>query len=261
MATKKTIKSKTTRKSNGSTKSKKNNVSANVSKAQSHQASIKAQPQVQQPSEPGENSLLTVDGSPYAPISIRKAIEHLQGEGHFDITTGNDKHNLTVFVNNTGNGYDIDGAETINVTIEERVKQVHYFVDEIFPNLSRIPAYLYRYIHWVMFEECSSIMRYARDNDYVQALASGILKQTDEEYQKVYNFIKWGKSNSEATHLIGLIQLVGGTMYARSKKNQGCMFYIEFPETGFHPKRERLIVSLLTKLKEEYGIKEDYTPT
>jgi len=233
--------------------------------AKPKQANTKAQPQVQQ-SVPEEKESLTVDGSPYAPISIRKAIEHLQKQGHFDITTGDDKHNLTVFINNSGNGYDIDNAETINVTIQARIDQSNWFVDEVLPKLPRIPAYLYRYVQWVMFDDCKyndkyPEMKYKKDNDYVQALASGILKQTDEEYQQVYNFIRWAKSNSEATHLVGLIQLVGGTMLARSKKNLGCLFYIEFPETGFHPKRERLVVTLLNKLKEEYGLKKDWTPT
>ena len=227
--------------------------------------SPQAQPQVPASPDPEKESL-TVDGSPYAPISIRKAIEHLQRQGHFDITAGDDKHNLTVFINNSGNGYDIDNADTINVTIQARVDQSNWFVDEVLPKLPRIPAYLYRYVQWVMFDDCSyngkyPTMKYPRDNDYVQALASGILKQTDEEYQQVYNFIRWAKSNSEATHLVGLVQLVGGTMLARTKKNLGCMFYIEFPETGFHPKRERLIVTLLNQLKEEYGLKKDWTPT
>jgi hypothetical protein len=255
------------RKSGSSTKSSTNtNASSKVStNAKPKQASVKAQLQVQQPA-PEEKESLTVDGSPYAPISIRKAIEHLQRQGHFDITTGDDRHNFTVFINNSGNGYDIDDADTINVTIQARVDQSNWFVDEVLPKLPRIPAYLYRYVQWVMFDDCSyngkyPEMKYKRDNDYIQALASGILKQTDEEYQQVYNFIRWAKSNSEATHLVGLIQLVGGTMLARSKKNLGCMFYIEFPETGFHPKRERLIVTLLNKLKEEYGLKKDWTPT
>lgn len=199
---------------------------------------------------------LTVDGSPYAPISIRKTIEHLQAQGHFDIEARGSGSNLTVLVNNSGNGFDVDNAETINVTIDARVEQTKYFIDHVFDKLSRIPAYLYRYIHWVMFEDCKKPMKYKEDNTYIQEFQSGLLKETDEEYQQVYNFIKWGKTNSEATHLIGLIQLVGGTMMARAKRNQGCLFYIELPETGFHPKRERLLVTLLMQLKEEYGYKE-----
>ena len=70
---------------------------AKLPKAQPKQTTPKAQPQVATPQEPEKESL-TVDGSPYAPISIRKAIEHLQKQGHFDITTGDDPKSLTVFI-------------------------------------------------------------------------------------------------------------------------------------------------------------------
>jgi predicted ATP-dependent endonuclease of OLD family len=36
--------------------------------------------------------------------------------------------------------------------------------------------------------------------------------------------------------------------------------FIEHPETGLHPKRERFIMSLLKKLSEEYGYKELVQP-
>lgn len=239
-------------------KVRKGNVQQKATQGQKANAQTQTQPQT--PFE--ENPSLTVDGSPYAPISLRKTIEKLEKDGHFDNRPEKEgEPHISVLLNNSGNGFEIDGAETINVTISERITQTQYFVDEVLAKLPRIPAYLYRYIHWVMFEDCNKPMKYPSDNSYVQALASQLLKQTDEEYQKVYNFIKWGKSNSEALHLVALIQLIGGTMLARSKKNLGCRFFIELPETGFHPKRERLIMTLLYKLQEEYGIKKDWTPT
>jgi hypothetical protein len=115
-----------------------------------------------------------------------------------------------------------------------------------------------------MFDECSyngkyQQMRYPSDNDFIQAFNSQLLTKSDPDYQRIESFIKYAKSNTEATHLIGLLQLVGGTIRAYAKKNSGCRMFIELPETGFHPKRERLLVTLLYKLKEDYGIKADWT--
>jgi hypothetical protein len=216
--------------------------------------------------QPEEKQELTVDGSPYAPISMQKVVDKLEKEGHFDNPEGKKEKSLTVFVNNSGNGFEADHPGIINVMIQDRIMQTTYFVDEVLPNLPRLPAYLYRYVQWVMVDDCKyngkyDQMRYSSDNDYIMALSSGILKQTDKEYQEVYSMVKWAKSNTELTHLVGLLQLVGGTLRGAAKKGTGIRMYIELPETGFHPKRERLLVTLLYKLKEEYGIKADWTET
>lgn len=207
---------------------------------------------------------LTVDGSPYSPISLKKFITHLEDEGHFDKDTKHPSTSLTVLLNQSGNGLETDDPDVVNVMIEDRIMQTKWFVDEVFNTLPRIPAYLYRYIQWIMFDEGNNraynVMKYPTDNDYVMALQSGILTKTDEEYQQIEAFIKYAKSNTEALHLIGLLQLVGGTMRAYAKKNSGCRMFIELPETGFHPKRERILVTLLYKLREEYGINANWTP-
>lgn len=180
---------------------------------------------------------LSVDG-PYSPVSLRKVIDTIPESNEFTV----------IIPDNVG--IDIDNAETINITIEERVIQSHYFIDEVFPELPRIPAYLYRYIHYMMEDDYK--MKYPTDKDYIEALDNGTLKISDDEYQKIYGFIKWGKSNTEATHLIGLVQLVAGTLKMASKAKKFCKFFIELPETGFHPKRQSRIMSLLHKLKDEY---------
>lgn len=209
--------------------------------------------------ETKENSL-TVDGSPYAPISLAKFIKN---EAFTDREES--KRNLTVIIDGSGNGLEADDPETVNVMIQDRIEQTKYFVEEIYPILQRVPAYLYRYIHWMMFDEEErkpyGSLKYPRDNDFIQALASGVLKETDPEYQQIHSFIKWAKNNTEATHLIGLLQLVGGSIRSASKQNSNVRIFIELPETGFHPKRERKLMMLLEKLKEEYGLKKDWTPT
>lgn len=202
-----------------------------------------------------EEQTLTVDGSMYAPVSLEKMV----AQGHFDhLTQDKEKHSICVIIP-CENGLVADHPEIVNIMIADRVMQTAYFVDEVFPKLPRVPAYLYRFISWIMFEDGEKPMKYPSDNDFLMALQSGLLKQTDPEYKQIEGFIKWGKSNTEATHLIGLVQLVGGALKQASKKNSGLRLFIELPETGFHPKRERLIMSLLYKLQEEYGIKADWT--
>ena len=186
---------------------------------------------------------LQVDG-PYSPISIKKVSDSgiLQLEGF----------NVLIPGTNEQLGVVADDPERVNVMITDRIMQAEYFIDEIFPNLPRIPAYLYRYIHYMMFSEESNF-KYPTDADYIYAIESDTLKMHEEEYQKVHNFIKWGKTNTEAVHLIGLLQLVGGSLKAAAKNNSGLKMFIELPETGFHPKREGKIMSMLNKLKDEYG--------
>lgn len=223
------------------------------------QSGGKSQGSQTQAQQPDEDKSLTVDGSVYAPISMHKVVNKLEKEGHFDNPEGKTEKSLTVFINNSGNGFEADHPGIVNVMIADRIAQTTYFVDEIFNTLPRIPAYLYRYISWIMFEDCKKPMKYKTDNDYIQAFNSQVLTKEDPEYKNIESFIKWAKSNSEATHLIGLLQLVGGTLRAAAKKGIGIRMYIELPETGFHPKRERLLVSLLYQLKEDYGIKADWT--
>ncbi len=213
------------------------------------------------PSKPEEKeNILTVDGSEFAPISLKKFIDN-QGNSYTATNEKDeDKGKIMVLINNSGNGFVADDPNTINVMITDRVTQAHYFIDEVYPQLPRLPAYLYRYIKWIMFDDGDK-MKYPTDNDFIQAFNCGIVTKEDEEYKRIDSFVKWGKTNTEATHLIGLLQLVGGTLRAAAKQDRYIRFFIELPETGFHPKRERLLMSLLYKLQEEYGTKKNYTRT
>lgn len=206
----------------------------------------------------------TVDGNPYAPISLEKCLKTDAFKIPEDVEK-DDKLLVRVLINNSGNGFQADDPNTINVMIEDRVMQAKYFIEEVYPKLERVPAYLYRYIHWMMEIEPGhkyDEFKYPTDNDYIQALNSGVLTKDDDEYQQIDAFIRYGVNNSEAIHLIGILQLVGGTIKQFARDTGGCpRFYIEYPETGFHPKRERMIMTLIHKLAEDYGPKKDWTPT
>lgn len=210
-------------------------------------------------SESQKTNNFTVDGTPYSPISLSKLIEN---DVFKDSEDDKKKGSLKVLIPGTHEqlGFSADDPNTVNIMIKDRVEQAEFFIETVYPTLSRVPAYLYRYIHYMMFSEDSEF-KYPRDNDYIMALSGGVLNQTDEEYVQIHNFIKWGKTNSECVHILGLVQLVGGTLKQAAKKGHGVRLFIEFPETGFHPKRERKVMSLLNKLKEDYGIKEDWTAT
>ena len=189
---------------------------------------------------------LQVDG-PYSPISLKKII----ASGIINPST-----EINVFIPGTNEvlGFAADDEETINIMIEDRVMQAHYFIEEIYPTLPKVPAYLFRYIHWMMFDY--NKMKYATDADYIFAIENNDLELHSEEYEQVHNFIKWGKTNSEATHLIGLVQLIAGALKAAARQKCNVRLFIELIETGFHPKRERSLVVLLNKLKDEYGYKK-----
>ncbi len=186
-----------------------------------------------------------VDG-PYSPISIKKMVDaKIFNEEGFNILIPGTNEQLGVVA---------DDPDRVNVMITDRIMQAEYFIDEVYPTLPRIPAYLYRYIHYMMFSK-EYDLKYPTDADYIFAIENGDLDLNGEEYQSIHNFIKWGKTNTEAVHLIGILQLVGGSIKAAARNKSGLKMFIELPETGFHPKRERKIMSMLNKLKDEYGYK------
>jgi predicted ATP-dependent endonuclease of OLD family len=59
--------------------------------------------------------------------------------------------------------------------------------------------------------------------------------------------------------LIGMIQLVGGSLNIARKEQKGVRLYIEEPESRMHPKRQAKMVSLLEMLKKDYGFTETTT--
>jgi hypothetical protein len=93
-----------------------------------------SQAQVQPTKE--EPQSLTVDGSPYAPVSLKKMID----QGHFtkkDPEEGTKAEKSMYVIIPCENGFEADDPNTINVMIADRVMQTAYFVDEVFPNTTQ----------------------------------------------------------------------------------------------------------------------------
>lgn len=195
---------------------------------------------------------------PGSPVSLKKFFLH-HSSGLKDIT---------VLVDGTGCGIAKD-ADCIYITPEECSTQALYYSKKLFDG-KRVPAYLYRYIQYMMFDEKGyGAMKYPTDQDLVKALEEGSLNAESEEYKQIVNFIQYCEYNTEAQQVIGLIQLIGGTLNSLRKRainmrdpNQASVrIYIDRPETALHPKRQSRFMSLFHKLKDEYGYKETTEPT
>lgn len=130
---------------------------------------------------------------------------------------------LLVLVDNSASGF-VNDANLVNVTIEEREKQADYFLGLNLP----LPPYLKKYLKFVYSIE------------------------DDSEMESMY---KHANTNVEMKQLIGFIQLIAGSLNLARKMKRGVRIYIEEPETRLHPKRERMIMSLLEEIKKDYGYK------
>lgn len=156
-----------------------------------------------------------------APISLKKVSNHIS-------KTGTAKSNMYVLVDNSHSGFVNDDPTLANITIQEREDQAMYFLGLNLP----LPPYLKKYIE----------LMYKDDSPDVESM------------------YKYAKTNAELKQIIGLIQLVGGSLNMAKKQKKHVRLYIEEPETRLHPKRERIVVSLLEMLKKDYGYNEDTKP-
>lgn len=152
-----------------------------------------------------------------APISLKKVSSHLD-------KTGKSKDNIYVLIDGSASGFTNDDPHLANVTIEERDKQADYFLSLELP----LPPYLKKYLE----------MAYEGDGVDLEGM------------------YKYAKTNAELKQLIGLIQLVGGSLNIARKQQKSIKLWIEEPETRMHPKRERRIMSLIYALKKDYGFDE-----
>lgn len=193
------------------------------------------------------NYLVAGEGSP---ISLNKVLE--------DKANGVYKKEFCVFIDNTYSGFALDAPGTVYLTVDARTEQAVYFVERIFDG--RIPCYLYRYLHYMYHHE-EYEMKYPKDEDVVKAFESGALTVESEEYKKLQNMIKYSGSNKSVQQMIGLITLLGGTLLDCKKRGKYIRIYIEEPETHLHPQQERRVISLLHKLREEYGFPPEETKT
>lgn len=185
-----------------------------------------------------------VDG-PGSPISIKKASKLIPPSNEF-----------TVFVDNSQSGFALDDETLVTITVEERKAQAEWWVKYVFNQLPNkdIPGFLFRYLDYLFVSE---ELKYKNDKEYREAIAEGKFNiETDESFAKVHNLIKYSASNKGVQQAMGLIQLFAGALAGAKKANKSIRIYIEEPETHFHPKQEARIMSVMYKLKDEFGGEE-----
>ena len=152
-----------------------------------------------------------------APISLLKVSDLLAKDKKA-------KSNMYLLIDGSSSGFVNDDPNLANITIAERDIQADYFLSLNLP----LPPYLKKYLE-LMYED---------------------------DKPDIESMYKYAKTNAEMKQLIGLIQLVGGSLNIAKKQKCGVRLFIEEPETRMHPKRERRIMSLIEQLKKDYGFEK-----
>jgi hypothetical protein len=179
-------------------------------------------------------------GGPGTPVSLNKVVLQLE------------MRKINLLVDGTGMGILKDAPNTVYITPEECQTQAKHYVDNIF-NGRNIPAYLYRYMSYMFIDNAPE---YKTDADLVEAFNSGKLSEEHEDYKHILNLIRWSNVNKEASQVIGMIQLIAGSLRIAAKNKAGIRLYLEHPEASLHPKRQSRAMSMILKLDEEYGYKD-----
>lgn len=157
---------------------------------------------------------LSVSG-PGSPISLRKFLEK-----------ENTQRPLTVLIDGTGSGIDVDNAPVLSITVADCMEQADYFRTTFYEE-GKIPKYIF--------------------DDFLIFYRAAIEELPEsEQITFVGNLIKY--LQSEARQILGLIILVRGSLSMAAKQNAGLKIYIEHPEAHMHPQRQSAFASWLTTL-------------
>ena len=186
---------------------------------------------------------LSIDG-PGSPVSLVKFFRNAQIDKP-----------LTLIVDGTGCGIAHDAEDVVYVTPAECSTQAKYYCSTLF-NGKNIPAYLYRHLGQLMFD-WGYEYKYETDQALAAAFESGELSAESDDYKQICNWFKYIDSNDEVRQIVGLIQLIAGSLNAARKQESGLRLYIDKPETSLHPKRQAGVISTILRLKDEYGYDEE----
>jgi len=184
---------------------------------------------------------LSVNG-PGSPVSFKK----------FLLQTQDKLRELTVLIDGTGSGIAHDDEGTFYIRPEDCSEQAIYYSKNGFDGI-RISAYLYRYLGYMMID---GMKEYKSDQELAEDFENGTITKESDDYKYLCNLITYCSQNPETQQVIGLIQLIGGSLNIARKAKSGLRLYIDRPETALHPKRQSKFMSLFMKLKAEYGWEE-----
>lgn len=176
---------------------------------------------------------------PHSSISLKKFLDN----------EGDKTKEFTLLVDGTGQGIAKDAPEMVYITPEECSKQAIWYSQNKF-NGKGIPAYLYRYLAYMFIDKHEL---YPNDQALAKDFESGKIKEDSSDYQMILGLIKYCDTNKEAAQVIGMIQLISGSLRLSVGHMAGIRFFIEHPETSLHPSRQAKIMNMITALKAEYG--------
>ena len=154
-----------------------------------------------------------------------------------------------MLLDQTGLGIAKD-ADALYITPAACTEQALFYAKDIFDG-KYLPAYLFRYIRYMMFDD--DLKKYPTNSAVLDDMQAGVLTETSPEYVEVVNFLKYVEHNPEGLQLLGLIQLIGGSLNLIRKEQAPMRLYIEYPETSLHPKRSARFMSMFHMLSKEYG--------
>lgn len=187
---------------------------------------------------------LSIDG-PGSPVSLNKFLQSKDAP---------EPTKELICLIDDGCGIAQDAPNIVYINPEDCSEQALYF-SSVFDG-ENLPASLYKYMLYMFCDdELWKVMPLVLTQDQRDEF------KADEDYKKICNMIKYCKDNTEARQVIGLIQLVSGTLHAAKKMGTGVRFFIHEPETFMHPKRQQKIVSLLMQIKQDYGFNSEEQTT
>lgn len=193
--------------------------------------------------ETKETTDFSVNG-PGSPISLKKIIE-----ADLFKKAGS---NINVLLDQSHSGFYTTDAPVVEISPEDCKEQALYYKNNSF-NGTQLSWSLLKYILYWAYEKHNMVdPPHEADPDKVTKFL-----MTDPKgkalYDEICNKINYIDHNKEWLQMVGFILLVGGALNIARKEKKGCRIFLVEPETHLHPKRERLIFSVLNHLNTEYG--------
>lgn len=186
--------------------------------------------------QPGGPEDLQVDG-PYSPLSLAKLSTKLHDGTEFK-----------VLLDQSGLGFAHDDPSMLYMTIQARLEQAYWWVDNKFDG-RRVFPWMYRYLHYMFID---GSFKYKDDVDVIACMQEGKITEDMDEYKHIISLVKYCKTNVEAAQIIGCIQLLVMTFKQCTKDGVPVSIFIEQPETSLHPKREAKWMSMFYDIKKNY---------
>jgi hypothetical protein len=185
---------------------------------------------------------LSIDG-PGSPVSLRKFLE---------IQPGNGNGQIRALLDRTGDGIVMDDPDTNYITTDACKKQAKWFLENF--SRERVPAYAIRHILYMFDDSKGTSYKYKSKEEAIEAISND---PEHPDFKFVTNKFKHGDNNVEFLQVLGLLQLLSGTLTTARKLNQGVRVYLEHPDSFLHPGRSAKLMYMLKEVMKEFGGSND----